>query len=66
MLLQCVYGIIHVKRGLTQKMLLLSDCTEKKWIAELGGDVGESHDCNCKQSGHSKLTISISAKAVLV
>lgn len=37
MLLQCVYGIIHVKRGRTYKKCCLCQAVQREeWIVELG------------------------------
>ena len=44
MLLQRVYGIIHVKRGLAQKTLPMSGCKERRMDTWAGGDVGENRD----------------------
>lgn len=46
MLLQHVYGIIHVKRGLAhkKKMLPISSCTERRMDSWVRGEVGENHN----------------------
>lgn len=63
MLLQHVYGIIHVKRGLAQKNAAYVRLYREKNGQLSSGRCGWKPRHNCEQSGHSKLAISISTKA---